>query len=168
MVIACKGVPRIYGDLGHRDTLIVVRPDGSIDEGFAPTRIPVGDIEAMVTQPDGKIVVGGSFQTFNNSPCDFIVRLLPDGTRDSSFSAKADDVVRALALQSDGRILLGGDFLTVDDVPRARVARVQSNGQIDPTFAPQFDLNGSPTLLRLQPDGRIFVSGNPDGGIDAT
>ncbi len=47
----------------------------------------------MVIQADGKIVIAGNFNTFNNSPVGYMARLLPDGSLDNSFVGSADDRV---------------------------------------------------------------------------
>jgi hypothetical protein len=64
-----------------------------------------------VLQPDGKIVLGGRFTTFNTYSFNRIVRLNSDGSIDSSFSVGSgfDKNVYALA-QSDNKLIVGGHF----------------------------------------------------------
>jgi hypothetical protein len=57
----------------------------SANDGFDPN--VAGYVEAIVTQPDGKILVGGSFQSVGGVPRTNIVRLNVDGTVDLSFGA---------------------------------------------------------------------------------
>ena len=59
-------------------------------------------------QPDGKIVVGGSFTEIGGIERKYIARLNEDGTLDESFAADANAYVESLVLQSDGKIVLGG------------------------------------------------------------
>jgi uncharacterized delta-60 repeat protein len=145
-----------------RNLLQAIKPDGSLDDHFTVSALPGGEIHAVAVQSDGKVLVGGSFRSFGGSPCNFLVRLLPDGARDASFTGGTDDTVRDLVLQPDGRILIAGDFLAAGDSPRPRVARLLPDGSLDTTFQPNFTLNAAATLLRPQPDGRIFVSGEFD------
>ena len=39
----------------------------------------------LVIQPDGKILVGGSFTSYNGVPSPRLIRLNADGSRDTSF-----------------------------------------------------------------------------------
>jgi len=97
--------------------------DGTRDDSFGTEGLvttPFGTLEdlayAVVIQPDGAIVVAG--QASSTTLTDFgIVRLLPDGSFDSSFGGagsliidffSSTDVATSLALQPDGKIVVGG------------------------------------------------------------
>src|SRR6185369_10994892 len=92
---------------------------------------------AIVRQPDGKLVVGGSTSPGSNRD-GFLARYNTDGTLDATFgtggivridvSNQYDDM-RALALQADGKLVLAGTNLS-DFV----LARVGTDGTLDPTF----------------------------------
>src|SRR5213596_1525629 len=65
-----------------------VATSGSIvDESFDVGEGPVGgvgerrpaEVNALALQPDGRVIVGGRFTSFNGSACDGVVRLNPDG-----------------------------------------------------------------------------------------
>ena len=165
--------------------------DGKVRTGFGGR----GDTAvAVVVQLDGKIVVAGeSFDLSSGTDSDFaLVRYLPNGALDTSFSAdgrvRSDfggtESASALALQPDGKIVVagtlfpsfGGDFL---------LARYRPNGTLDTTFGGigwvttdlgDFELASA---VVLQPDGKIIVAGEssgnfalarylPNGSLDAT
>ncbi len=68
-------------------------------------------VRAIVVQPDGKIVIGGSFLNVNGVGRGGVARLNADGSLDAGFMADgvgADAVVLAMALQPDGRIVNPG------------------------------------------------------------
>ena len=72
-------------------------------------------VRTMALQTDGKILVGGFFTTLGGGGMgtttrNYIGRLNPDGTLDTSFNPGADAVVQVLAIQADGKILVGGEF----------------------------------------------------------
>jgi hypothetical protein len=52
---------------------------------------------ALAVQADGKILVGGSFNTLGGQPRYSLGRLNVDGTLDSSFNPGAGDTVTSLA-----------------------------------------------------------------------
>ena len=61
-------------------------------------------------QPDGKILIGGSFTTVLGVTRNNIARLNTDGTLDTAFNPNANDDVYSIAVQADGKILVGGVF----------------------------------------------------------
>lgn len=156
--------------------LVRLNADGTQDGTFNPGGAGFnGAVKDMLLQPDGKIVVVGSFTRYNGGPVANLVRLLPDGTPDPLFAAAA--VVRfptCLAIQTDGKLLIGDDGRTLANGRAATngLTRLQPNGTPDPTFIlPPF----APTevvqvrKLLVQTDGKIVVSGTfgSFGGLPA-
>jgi uncharacterized delta-60 repeat protein len=119
-------------------------------------------VSNIVLQPDGKIIIGGGFTTYNGTARNYIARLNADGTLDSSFNpgAGANSTVYSIALQPDGKILIGGQFTTYYDTNRNGVARLNSDGTLDSSFNPGGGANGTVTSIALQPDGMIIIGGN--------
>lgn len=164
-----------------RRGLARLHADGSLDAGFlaAPIAgISVMEVEALVPQPDGKVLVGGlirtasSGQIFAGGLSSGVLRLNADGTVDTSFDigAGAHELgntavpmrVQALALQSDGKVLVGGEFTGFRGVNARRLARLETNGQLDAGFQTAVGANGPDSTvfgLLVQADGRLVVSG---------
>jgi len=155
------------------------------------------NVKALAVQPDGKIIVGGTFSTLGGGGTGtttrkHIGRLNPDGTLDLSFDPGANDIVDALAIQADGKIVVGGFFTTLGGggsgtSVRNHIARVNPDGTLDTSFDP--GANAEITCLAIQADGKILVGGsfttlggggtgtfvrnriarlNPDGTLDMT
>ena len=61
--------------------------DGSLDTSFDVGSGTDNAVNDLLIQPDGKIVIAGSFFGFRDAASPHIVRLNPDGTRDPSFSS---------------------------------------------------------------------------------
>lgn len=116
-----------------------------------------GPVNAIVVQPDGKILVGGSFTMIGDVTRNRIVRLNPDGSLDTSFDSDANDAVRAIAVQPDGKILVGGIFTEMGGEIRNRIARLNPDGSLDTGFDP--DANDEVRAIAVQPDGKILVGG---------
>ena len=89
---------------------------GDIDPAFnAGGAGAVGVVRAVAVQPDGKIVIGGGFTSYNGDAAasDKVMRLNADGTSDTTFNAGgagANSTVGAVAVQPDGKIVIGGFF----------------------------------------------------------
>jgi hypothetical protein len=86
--------------------------NGSVDSSFSSAAFAnsfVG-IECMAQQPDGKLVVGGSFTQVGGITQFRLTRLNLDGTVDPTFrpGTGADGTVNALAIGPDTGIVLGG------------------------------------------------------------
>jgi uncharacterized delta-60 repeat protein len=138
----------------------------TLDPGFNPGANSW--VYSLAVQPDGKVLVGGTFTTLAGQPCNGIGRLNAEGTLDSSFHAGVSGQpgqpcwVNAIAVQADGKILVGGDFMTLDGQPCSSLGRVNSDGTLDNQFNPGLAMEDqSPSVLTLavQADGKILVGG---------
>ena len=142
-----------------------VNDDGSIDPTFASNAIADSVIYWLTVQPDGNILVAGEFSQFAGAPHKYIVRLLPSGQVDSSFTSPSFAGAGFAAgnrpvVQPDGRILIVGNFTAVGGQTRPRVARLNANGTLDTSFVPSGFTNVSAVRgLVLLPNGQIVISG---------
>ncbi|WP_433779646.1 T9SS type A sorting domain-containing protein [Flavobacterium anhuiense] len=128
-----------------------------------------GDISDIKKQPDGKIIVAGSFEKFQGKIQRRIIRLNTDGSKDNSFDIGSGFLstntayVRSISLQNDGKILAGGNFSSYNGISQSNLVRLNTDGSIDNTFKIGNALNsyGSTVLsIRIQKDGKILVGGN--------
>ena len=168
-----------------RPHVVVLNTNGTIHFPFDAGEGPNGDVWAVAVQRDGKILVGGEFDSVDSVPRNGIARLMPDGSLDMAFDpgTGADGAVRAIAVQLDGGILLGGTFTEIDGEPRQQMARLNPDGSLDPSFlAGGMGADGTVFDIGIQVDGRLIVVGdfttfngvtrhritrlNPDGTTD--
>lgn len=180
-----------FSSLNGQSTGAVVRinADGSLHPGFSPTEFNDANINDMVLQSDGKLVVGGQF-TIGNSLLN-LARLNPDGTVDSSYQSNGfSREVTSLDTTTDGRLIVGGTFtqyrgLIFDNYAlRDNLAILHTDGTLDSTFAPPSISGGSAQTALELANGKILVSGsfnniggqsvsrlalfNSDGTLDST
>ena len=142
--------------------IIRILPDGSVDNTFNIGYGFTSYVYTMAIQPDQKIIVAGSFSSYNkDSSLLRIARLLPDGTKDASFNVgkSADGIIETVLIQPDGKILIGGQFSKFDDHPFARLVRLNSDGSIDSTFKVGTGFDKNVYAIALQSDGKIIVGG---------
>tara|TARA_R110000772_G_C13299750_1_gene438779 strand:- start:947 stop:2815 length:1869 start_codon:yes stop_codon:yes gene_type:complete len=96
-------------------------------------------VDNIKIQSDGKILVGGAFDTFNGNTRKMLVRLNSNGTEDTSFYTNLGSgftySVNTITIQSDGKILVGGAFSTFNGYSgNKRLVRLNSNGTLDTAF----------------------------------
>jgi uncharacterized delta-60 repeat protein len=146
-------------------------PDVSFSGGHVFTNFYNDDrINAILLQPDGKIIAGGI--TGNQ---DFaLARFNPDGSLDYSFglngkvitSLSSIEEILALALQPDGKILAAGYS---DYYSQYALVRYNWDGSLDSTFGANGIVNtpigngGSDNFIQtliLQPGNKILASGS--------
>ena len=152
---------------------------GVRDAVFSPTQgafidTSLGQVQAIAVQPDGKIVVGGFFNKFNNVNAGRIARLTSTGANDATFvtntgtgltSTKTNCTVTLLKIQPDGGIVAGGFFEKAVDVPLG-IARFTSSGSRDTGFNPDIEIwSGNGVLsMDMAPDNSVIIGLNNAGG----
>lgn len=148
--------------------------DGTLNTGFGVNGIADVDVNyssndignAMVLQPDNKIVLVGSSNTANLYDADFgIVRLKTNGTLDTTFSGNGKTLAdvgnkavsaRKTLVQTDGKIITAGSPF---------IARFNSDGTADNSFDDDGVLKIPFRNIKdavIQPDGKIVVVANTE------
>ncbi|MGZ5530140.1 MAG: hypothetical protein ACXWJB_15800, partial [Limisphaerales bacterium] len=123
------------------DGKIVMAKSGAIvrlkSDGTADTPFYVGldgyQVNSMVIQPDGKILIAGDFHTVNGTNRNYIARLNTNGVLDTTFDpgAGANDVIQAVALLSSGKIVAAGYFTQFNSETHNHIVRLNANGSVD-------------------------------------
>jgi uncharacterized delta-60 repeat protein len=152
--------------------------DGTLDTSFV-TNLGTGAggtyanasaprVVALSVQSDGKILVGGTFESWDGTATGCLARLNSDGTLDTSFMTNigtgatrtsVDADVEALAVQSDGKILVGGRFDEWDGVTSSGLIRLDDDGTLDTGFTFAGYIRGVGGLA-VQSDDKIVAGGD--------
>ena len=166
--------------------IVRINSDASIDNTFNIGTGFNNPVTEVVLQPDGKIIVGGVFSSYNGTPANDIIRLNSDGTVDNTFSAGTgfNEIIWAIDVQPDGKILVGGFFSQYNGVPYNCLIRLNSNGSVDNSFTIGTGFNNTIYDIKRQVDGKYIIFGsfttfngvtcnrivrlNNDGSIDNT
>ena len=113
--------------------------DGSLDAAFDPgpqfsaanANDPV-QINAVLVQPDGKMVIAGYFKSFDGKARDYLLRLNAAGSLDHDFAYTGPSLagrIGTMTLDADGKILAGGSGTILRLNPDASVdERFDSSG----------------------------------------
>ncbi|HMJ90265.1 MAG TPA: Calx-beta domain-containing protein, partial [Candidatus Acidoferrum sp.] len=133
--------------------------DGSPDATFQPGTGVRGAVDDIAIQEDGRIIIVGEFDHYNDVPVRNIARLHPNGSLDLTFDPGTGPNARIWSVALGAGLYLGGDFTVFDGVTRGRIVRLLPDGAVDPAFAPAFGANDGVYALALQPDGMVIVGG---------
>lgn len=156
----------ISGQFSHYDG--VLRPglarlhaNGSLDMSFEPGQGPDNLVQTIGIQPDGRILIGGWFDTYRNAPRRRIARLNADGSLDATFQPGAGVAgsISAFTLQPDGKICIAGEFSAYDGIARGNMARLNANGSLDQSFNPGIGADAPVFALTLQTSGYLLAVG---------
>jgi uncharacterized delta-60 repeat protein len=138
-------------------TKTIVRPSTQVYQGTGPSNTT---ITAVVAQPDGKVLVGGTFSTWSGVAVENLIRLNADGSLDTSFNTTipaSSAAPNAIALDASGNIYY--DHGTT-------IRKVSSSGTADATFNSAVgtaDNNGVEAIVVLS-DGTVIVGGDFTNG----
>jgi uncharacterized delta-60 repeat protein len=142
--------------------IVRLNSDGTRDTSFNAGGGFNNGVYAFAVQSDGKILVGGSYSSFNGTSENNIVRLNSDGTRDTSFVTGTgfDGPVSTIAIQSDGKIVVGGGgFTSYNGTGYNRIIRLNSDGTRDTSFTVGTGFDYHVYAIAIQLDGKILVGG---------
>jgi uncharacterized delta-60 repeat protein len=148
-----------------RKSIARFNTDGSLDLSFDPGSGPSGSIEsvkAIAAQPDGKVLIGGAFTSYNGTARNRIARLNTDGSLDTDFNPGTgfNSRVFSISLQADEKIIVGGGFTSFNSQSgKQYLVRLNPNGTLDATFAIGTGPNASVNATAIQPDGKILLGG---------
>jgi len=152
----------------NRNSLARFNADGSLDATFNTGSGANNDIYGLDLQPDGKVLVTGTFTVYNGVTVGRIARLNADGSLDHTFNTTGVganpnsggnfDIYRVKVLP-DGKIMIGGDFSQFNGIARNRLARLNADGSLDKSFTVGTGVNGSVQSIDAQPDGKVVIGG---------
>ena len=119
--------------------------DGTRDTGFVQGTGFNGSVSAIALQSDGKILVGGSFTSYDGVTQNYITRLNSNGTRDTSFVTGTgfNNTTPAIVVQTDGNILVGGEFTTYNGATVNAIVRLSPLGQLLNVLVPTYSQSAS-------------------------
>jgi uncharacterized delta-60 repeat protein len=164
----------VIGGFGNWNGTTVTRmvrlnANGTLDTAFTTAlgTGPVGAIEAIEIQSDGKIIVTGAFGTWNGVTVNRIVRLNTDGTRDTAFTTNtgtgANSTILSAVIQADQKIVLGGAFTTWNGTTSiGRIVRLNTDGTRDTAFTTNISSGATTNQINsiaIQSDNKLVVVG---------
>ena len=117
-----------FNGAANTNDIVRLNSNGTLDTSFNSGASGFnGNIFTLLTEPDGKILAGGNFYSYNGTPVNQLALLTAAGALDGSFNSPFDgsltNFVYRLYRQTDAKILVGGGFVT----PRNALLRLNSS-----------------------------------------
>ncbi len=144
-----------------------IQSSGRRDASLRVIDGPDGMVNCVARQNDGRVLVGGAFESVSGQPRRGLARLLANGRLDSRFKVGAGfagGVVNAVEVLADEKILVAGSFTSCDGTPAGGLARLLPDGRRDPEFNPGgagvAGGSGSIFCLKVLLNGNILIAGN--------
>lgn len=123
----------------------------------------------FVIQPDDKIVFCGSFTDYDTVACNRIVRLMPDGNRDTAFVTNMGVAFSSdtyfVGVMPNGQILVGGavagTYTDIGGVPKnvLGLIRINADGTTDFSWDIGAGFNGSGYCMLVNGFGELVIGG---------
>jgi uncharacterized delta-60 repeat protein len=119
-----------------------------------------GPVYSVTITDESLVYVGGEFQTYNGIPSSRLVRLLPDGSRDTRFVVEEEinNTIFDLEVSGSGEIWIGGLFSEFGDSGQSYLARLKGDGSIDSSFDSLNQIKG-PVFEIVENKGKLLVAG---------
>jgi uncharacterized delta-60 repeat protein len=146
----------------NTEALIRLNEDGTIDKSFQLPEGFSGWVNAVLIQPDQKILVGGTFLRTSNNQLKNLIRFNSDGTLDESFDLYSNfqGTINSLTIQPDGKILAAGKFNSLGSGLFSCIVRLNHDGSLDSSFSTAIAYDNTIYSTALQDDGKIIVGGS--------
>ncbi|MBL0912280.1 MAG: T9SS type A sorting domain-containing protein [Bacteroidia bacterium] len=102
--------------------------DGTLDNTFSSGSGANMVVHAIALQPNGKILIGGQFNTYNGDQIGHLTRLNTDGSRDLTFNPGnpgCDNTLTNIIVEPGAQTaIIAGHFENYNSISRNRIARV--------------------------------------------
>lgn len=136
--------------------IVRLLPNGSIDTTFNTGTGLNAMVRRLLVQNNGDILVAGTFNEYKGLPVSRLIRLRPNGDRDTSFNVVVPSLATldALAIDTAGRI-----YMTGSDAGTLFLKRLFPDGSEDTGFNTGTGFNGNITQLAHQSNNKLLVTG---------
>ncbi len=172
------GFTAVHGT--NRNYVARLNAGGNLDTSFDPGSSIDSGVLTTALQPDGKLLIGGTFTTVGGLARTGLARLNLDGSVDSTFNPDIKfwataSYIKAVAAQPEGKVLATGIFMLANGTQSASIARFNADGSWDTGFQPDLWRFIQPgdcmpnygcwqsveaTSVLAQPDGKVLVGGH--------
>lgn len=144
--------------------IVRLKSNGRVDSTFGYNNVGAnGYINGAIETSDQKIVVIGSFTSFNNQAANRIVAFNRNGQIINSFNVgtAANDEIHSITYNKvKKKIAIAGKFTTFNGEPTSGVVLLNEDGSVDQTFKFGDVEKRIPSYAYVMNSGRVLVTGD--------
>jgi uncharacterized delta-60 repeat protein len=150
-------------------SIVRLNEDGTFDPTFnSGTGFPGLVPQNIDMLSDGSLIIVGAFSSYDGNSSDKIVKILSDGTFDSTFNVGSGfaggvgTTVNRILISTQDEIFVSGTFTSYNGVTTPRnIAKLDSNGNLDLTFVSNcgtgFGVSNNADDIKETKDGKILI-----------
>jgi hypothetical protein len=167
--IGLDSLERVYvagGCLNYNGTSIPtfarLLSDGTLDPTFVMGSGFSNTTTVILVNSDDTLFVGGHFGTYNGVSSPRLVKLLSDGSIDTSFviGTGFNNIVTGIVKTLDNKILVTGLFTTYQGVAASKIIKLNLDGSIDTSFVVGTGFTTEPYMVKVLQDGNYLITAN--------
>jgi hypothetical protein len=141
--------------------IIKLNSDGTIDTSFNSGVGFNAVVSVIRIDISGSIYVGGNFTSYSGSTENRIIKLNPDGTKDTSFdnSTGFNSVVNDIQFDSTGSLWVGGSFTTYKGASTPYLAKLLTTGLRDTSYVTTNSPNATVNTVAVDANDDVYIGG---------
>lgn len=143
-----------------------INTNGSLDTSFHTGTGFDNYPQSMKLLPNGKMLMGGFFTSYNGSSYSHIIRLNSDGSIDNSFNigtgldfATGQVTVNCIETFSTGEIIVGGQFNKYNGHSGYGVFCINADGSFNANYKIGTGSFGPVYCIQVDPDNKVLIGG---------
>jgi len=125
-----------------KNNIARLNSDGSLDNNFSSGTGTSDVVNQIIKLSNGKFIIVGSFNFYNNTAANGIARLNADGTFDNTFNPGTGIgnnqfyifSINSACLLNNNKLMIGGTFFKYNDIEKNNLARLNEDGSLDAIF----------------------------------
>jgi hypothetical protein len=141
--------------------IVKLTPSGSIDTSFNPGVGFNSFVNVIRIDSSGSIYVGGNFTSYSGSTNNYIIKLNPDGTKDTSFdnSTGFNGAPNEIQFDSTGSLWVGGGFTTYKGASTPFLAKLLTTGLRDTSYVTTNSPNTTVNTVAVDANDDVYIGG---------
>ncbi|MFI5145489.1 MAG: fibronectin type III domain-containing protein, partial [Ignavibacteria bacterium] len=149
-------------DNSGNNHIVKILNNGDLDTTFNVGNKIQGGVYAITQLPNGKIIVGGQFQTYDGIAIN-IIALNEKGTFNSNIGfTDINSITYIEARTTDQKLFIGGEYKNFNNFNCAGLVKLNDYANVDTNFKPVFSNAEYIEKMALTRDGKLIVSGKYD------
>jgi hypothetical protein len=144
-----------------QNRIVRLNPNGTVDTSFTGGTGFNNLVRVIKVDSSGGIYVGGDFTTYQDVAANRIIKLNPDGTKDTSFDNTTgfNTTVNDIKLDSIGSIWVAGQFTTYKGVSAPYLTKLLPTGLRDTSYPNTLNPNTTVNSISVDTNDDVYIGG---------